>query len=718
MRLLYYILPLVSVLPASAQKLAPSALQAARQHQMVHGSRIRSLAPQEMVSGFIRISDAAVLPELEALGVEVRSNIKNHILTANIPVSALEAMAALEGVERIELGGEVRNKMDVARAEAGADLVHSAAEGLDRAYKGNGVIVGVVDQGFEYTHLDFKAEDGTTPRIQCAWNQSYHSEPPKGYRYGTEYATYRAMASAGCDYKYDMFHGSHVAGIAAGADLTSPYYGVATASDLIFVTYDNTADQVVDGVKYIFDKADQLGKPCVVNISIGTHTGPHDGTSLTDQALNALTGPGRIIVGAAGNEGTDAMHVGKVVTPESPLKVIPAFYSDTQKQFTCDFWGEPGKKFSIQPIVVNTLKGSITAYGTKVSSDGVDDINDIFEISADGITGTVNTTAVHDLDNGRGNIYVTCAVTVQGTGRMMGLLITTEDESCKVDGWHCYYRDFTANANCKKQGFQAGDYDSLVGEVGGTAQNVISVGSYNSRFEYTNVGGVTNYLSYPNTTPIMSDLSPFSSNGPTSDGRMKPDVCAPGFGVISAAQRHAIKTGACAAVTKDNKGESYYYEMDAGTSMASPYVAGSVALWLEANPTLSPDDVRSILRISSRRDAFTGPLGGDDDHLPTGDNRWGYGKIDTFGGLLCALRYDDIQSGIVSPALSDDDNLRVVVDRSARQLVEFVPGTEVEVYNAAGHLVARSADLSRLPSGSYIVRLKHGATSKTQKVVL
>lgn len=716
MRILKFLLPLVSALPASAQKLAPSALQAARQHQVVRGNRVQSLAPQECVSGFIRISDAAVLPKLEALGVMVRTNIKNHILTANIPVSALEPAAALEGVERIELGSEAHNKMDVARAEAGADLVRSVAEGLDRAYKGNGVVVGVIDQGFEYTHIDFKAEDGTTPRILSAWNQTYQSTPPKGWDYGTEYSNYRAMASAGYDYKYDTLHGTHVAGIAAGADMTSSYYGIASASDLIFVTYDTTADQIVDGVKYIFDKADQLGKPCVINLSLGSHTGPHDGTSLTDQAFDALTGPGRIIVGAVGNEGIHAMHVGKVVTPESPLKVIPSFFNESQKNFICDFWGEPGKTFSIQPIVVNTLKGTIMAYGTKVTVDDVNNIQDAFDIAADGVTGTVSITAVHDLDNNRDNIYVSCNVTAQGTGKTMGLLIATEEGDCKVDGWHCQCKDFIANATCQKQGFQAGDYDSLAGEIGGTAQNVISVGSYNTRFEYTSIEGIEYAMGGPNYT--MSDLSPFSSNGPTSDGRMKPEVCAPGFGVISAAQRHAINTGSCAAVTKDSKGESYYYEMNAGTSMAAPYVAGSIALWLEANPSLTPDDVRNIIRTSSRRDIFTGSLGAEGDALPKGDNRWGYGKIDTFNGLLCALNYDDLKNGIVAPALFDGGNLRVVVDRTTRQLVEFMPGTEVEVYNAAGRLVARSADLSHLPSGTYIVRLRRGTASKTQKVIL
>lgn len=647
MKHILYLLPAALLaLPASAQKLAPSALHAARQHQVVRQNRIQHVGAQTAVSGFIRITDATAIPYLEALGIVIRSNIKDRILTATMPVGALEAAAAVDGVERIELGAEVRQTMDVARAEAGADLVRSATQGLDRSYKGKGVIVGVVDQGFEYTHIDFKAEDGTTPRIKQAWNQKYNPanpDSPSGFSYGTEYRSWNQMASVDNDYQYDAFHGSHVAGIAAGADVKTPFYGVATESDLVFVTYDTTADQIVDGVKYIFDYADRVGKPCVINLSIGMHTGPHDGTSLTDQALDALAGPGRIIVGAVGNEGTNAMHVGKFVTAESPLKVIPAFYSDQTKQFVCDFWGDVGKTYYVQPIAVNSLKGTIVGYGERTACTAYNDAVSYFSMDEHGIEGAVTVTACHDLDNGRGNFYISGNVTSQGTGRMLGLLITTDEgEECYVNGWHCYYKDFTANANCQKQGFTPGDFRSLCSEIGGTSEGIISVGSYNTRLRYTNVEGTEYAVGGAGYT--MSDLSPFSSHGPTTDGRMKPEVCAPGFGVISAAQRHAIATGTCAYVSKDNRGNSYYYEFNAGTSMAAPYVTGSIALWLEARPEMTPAEVRNILKATCRHDNFTGT---------EPDNGWGYGKIDTYGGLLAALHYDEDTVGygsVLAPA--------------------------------------------------------------------
>ena len=321
-----------------------------------------------------------------------------------------------------------------------------------------------------------------------------------------------------------------------------------------------------------------------------------------------------------------------------------------------------------------------------------------------GIEGIIDVSVCHDLDNDRGNFYITGNVTAQGTGRMLGLLITTDEgETCYVDGWHSYIKEFTANTNCKKQGFTPG-------EIGGTANGIISVGSYNTRFNYTSVEGLEYVMGGPTYT--MSDLSPFSSNGPTSDGRMKPDVCAPGFGVISAAQRHAIQTGSCAYVSKDAKGNAYYYEMNAGTSMAAPYVTGSIALWLEAHPELSPDDVRNILKATCRRDNFTGEAC---------DNRWGYGKIDTHSGLLAAINYDEALVGL-HPAAADASNLRILYDRSSRSLRLCTDGSSATVYTTDGKRITSLSepvnDLSHLAHGTYIIKISKGAATNVVKIII
>lgn len=697
-----------------AQKLAPTAQLAAsqyaaqRQHSTFNGTAKAPGQAPETVKGFIRISHPDAIPQLEALGVKVRSNIKDQILTATMPVSVLEAAADIPTVERIELGAPVTPQMDYARAEANVNLVHDAAETLNRSYKGKGVVVGVVDAGFEYSHIAFNGEGSNTTRILRTWNQLFDGKAPEGYDYGSEYTDAATLFNRVTDGVSTMLHGTHVAGIAAGSDYNVPYYGVAPSSDLIFVTYRGNADDVVDGVKYIFDQADRLGRPCVVNLSLGVHIGPHDGSSLSDQAFEALAGPGRIIVGAVGNEARYNMHVSKHLAAGEEMKVMPSFLSLDNKDIQCDFWGDANKTFSIQPVVVNTLKGTIAYAGEKFSTATPTEQKAIFSLEENGIEGEVTVVTSTSPVNNRGNVFVNGSVTSFKTGCVIGFVMTSDDGDITIHGWNCHTTPFTANAKCQSNGWIEGDYNTIAAEIGGTSRGVISVGSYNARPRYTDASGMTYVydMAYP-----VGEISDYSSKGPTVDGRMKPEVCAPGC-AISAAQRYAINTERAAAVSTDSRGNKCYYAFDRGTSMAAPFVAGSVALWLEANPELGPDDIRNILRTSSRQDEFT--------DTPSANSKSGYGKIDVYNGLLAALDYDFSATGITAPA-ADGHNLRVAYDRTSEVLTNFQPGAVAEVYNAAGQRVLTSSDthisLTHLAAGTYVVRLTDGRHTATQKIL-
>lgn len=680
---------------------------AASQNQSIsqrHTANTETVAPMDLL---IKIKEADAVPALEAMGVTIRSNVRNRILTAKVQANLLQQIAELESVESIELAPSMELKMDAVRAEAGADMAHQGGGTLDRGYAGKGVMIGIVDSGFEYTHLNFKAKDGVTPRLIRAWNQVLEGEGPENFGYGVEYTDYKTAERQVNDKVTSTFHGTHVAGIAGGGDYTTPYYGVAPESDLVFVTFKATADDVIDGVKYIFDQATEAGKPCVINLSLGAQEGPHDGTSLTDQALDMLTGPGRIIVGAVGNHGTTKAHVAKNITKDAPLMVLPV---KELKTFACNFWGEPDKDFYVQPIIVNTLKGTISYYGEKLYCSDSNVSLQTFNNKDHKVTGSVNLAASFFAENGKGNCSITGEQTAQSTGYAIGLLFGTDAEECMLNGWNNRNLNFDANEKCLAAGFSEGDNHSLNVEVGGTAKKIITVGSYNSRTDYTAVNG-RDYV-WGGGKYTMSEFSDFSSSGPTIDGRMKPEVCAPGAGVISSAQRQAINMLSCAYVTKDSKGQSYYYEINGGTSMAAPYVTGSIALWLEANPDLSPEDIRSILRRTSRHDAYTG-------NQP--DNSWGYGKIDTFAGLVLAANYHyepEPDPDGINTLTTDQNNLRVAYDRSKRELISILPDTSIEVYSSAGQLVSRNADLHHLPAGTYIVRLKRGMDTATQKIIL
>ena len=705
----------LGLLGSQAQKLAPTARLAADQYaaqSLANGQRVasQSRTATETVKGFIRISHPDAIPQLEALGIKVRSNIKNQILTATMPVSVLDAAAEIPTVERIELGAPVKPQMDIARAEAGIDPIHTGANGLDKPYKGDGVIVGVVDAGFEYSHIAFNAAGSNTTRLLRTWNQLFEGKAPEGFDYGVEYTDAATLANRVTDGVSTMLHGTHVAGIAAGADTNVPYYGVAPASDLIFVTYRGNADDVVDAVKYIFDQADRLGRPCVVNLSLGVHIGPHDGSSLSDQAFEALAGPGHIIVGAVGNEARYNMHVSKHIAAGDEMKVMPdpIINSNSEKTVQCDFWGDAGKSFSIQPVIVNTLKGTVAYAGEKISTTDPHTLTINYNLSDHGVEGKVTVVTATSPANNRGNAYVTGSSVSNRTGHAIGFVMTSDDGEMTIHGWNCNTNSFSSTGKCLSEGWLPGDKQTIAAEIGGTSRGVISVGSYNARTRYADAGGTTYVYDAAYPFGMISD---FSSVGPTVDGRMKPEVSAPG-NAISAAQRYAISSDKVAAVSTDSRGNKCYYAHDRGTSMAAPFVAGTVALWLEANPELGPDDIRNILRTTCRQDEFT--------DTPGLDSRSGYGKIDPYNGLLAALNYDFNATGITAPA-EDGHNLRAAYDRTSEVLTNFQPGAVAEIYNAAGQRVLTSADshisLAGLAAGTYVVRLRCGSHIATQKII-
>jgi subtilisin family serine protease len=179
---------------------------------------------------------------------------------------------------------------------------------------GEGVVVGIVDSGVDLGHADLRRADGST-RIVSLWDQSNDGgTPPGGFTYGTEWDSTAINAGTATQTDTDG-HGTHVITTAAGngratgnGQPAGTYVGVAPKADVIAVKTTYAATAIVDGVKYIFLKAAALGKNAVVNLSLGTQAGPHDGTYGFDTLIDALTGPGKIVVASAGNRQDDDIH--------------------------------------------------------------------------------------------------------------------------------------------------------------------------------------------------------------------------------------------------------------------------------------------------------------------------------------------------------------------------------------------------------------------------
>lgn len=673
--------------------------------------------PAATIKAYVKINAPQAIEAIEALGATVNSRT-THYLTAEIPVNSLRAISELESVDYVQMESPVKPNMIYARAMSNADEAHTNYNTLKRAYYGTGVVIGIIDCGFEYGHPAFWSMDGTEYRVKRVWNQNFTSgRTPANFNYGTEYTTKDEILNA----RYDVntsYHGGHVAGIATGADMNSEYYGFAPDAEIVLVSNGTSNVNVTDAAQYIFDYAKKVGKPCVINMSIGTHYGPHDGTSTSDLMFEEMVGPGRILVGAAGNEGEINLHLHKKFTEDDlTLKTMINYADDNYQTALLDIWGTPGKHFTVKGVVVDLLKGRIIAETPTISSTDVGSQRGDFTISATGVDAYMTLVSQATMaSNGRPNVYIESVANHVANNRKLGIIVTGEDGG-EVHIWNGSYGDLISG---KKSGWTNGDNQYTVSEIGGTGKSVISVGSYNTTFEYMTLDGSVYGFNSPNP---VGDISVFSSKGPTLDGRVKPDIAAPGMIVISAANQYAISTSTAADRTTFN-GKNYYYDVNAGTSMATPCVTGSLALWLEANPELTPERAKEILKASAVIDNYTKKPGAHPN------NTWGYGKLDTYAGLYIAAGNDTglqlIEGGLSEASLQcsqDGRELRLTFPSNmGRVRVSVATASGRMVYNdvvenahlGSSHTISTAA----WPAGVYIVTLSGPTCKQSIKVAL
>ncbi len=544
------------------------------------------------------------IEELKEKGFETRT-VAGDVATGLLEMGKLDDLAALDSVVKIESSRPLTGELNVSVPEIRANLVHTGPP----EFKGSGVIVGIIDSGIHYPHECFRKNDGTS-RILAIWDQYISAlgteTPPTGYNYGVEYTKtdIDSALSAADPFSvvrhrdYDIFygHGTHVSGIAAGdgsvagnGDPPFTYVGVAPEADIIFVANRVTTEALgdsagtLDAINYIFDKAASLGKPAVINQSQGDNLGPHDGTSLLERGIdNLLGGPGRSMVKSAGNAANVDIHAQGVVSAggsETVQFVVPV---DDKDPDTIDIWYSGKDQFGI----------SITVPGGNVSSvvsPGTTDTLDLPNGNRAFIDSVLDDPGNHD-----NRIYIqlllgTQPVIEQGTWAFTLNGITV------VDGQFDAWIERGLLAIPKFIGPHLNNNRTI--SVPGTSNEVITVASYITR----NAG--------------VGDISTFSSLGPTRDGRLKPEIAAPGEQIISAKAR--------------GSGTDQYWPWP-GTSMAAPHVAGTIALMFQRDNSLTQTKIRDCLTSTARSDTFTGAVP---------NNTWGYGKLDSKGAFDCKKQY-------------------------------------------------------------------------------
>lgn len=675
---------------------------------------LNDYAEATYVRAYIHFDPEVDLAAVEELGVKINARY-NGIATTQIPTDRVEQVANLEIVNYVEVATPVYTRMDVAREMSYIDEVHQGVD-IVTPYLGKDVVIGIIDMGFQYTHSNFLDEDSVTLRIKRVWDQNvYNGVAPQGYDYGEEYVTQEAILADICDSQYQT-HGTHVAGIAAGGNTSLGLQGAAPKADIVLVSldsYDYSSDRVslTDGIQYIYNYADSVGKPCVINMSLGAHVGPHDGTSTFDRICDELQGEGRLLVGSQGNEGDVPLHMAYTFNEtDTVAKYLYTFISSSYKVGQTDIWGDPNTPYSLQAILINKRTGEVITESDVIDA-AVEGKQTVY--FRDNSSGNVSFTTSQDPTTEKYNTYVYINFSSIDYGYSLGLVVTANEGSVHgwCDGQYLEFADIPVDDT-----WSIGDTSYTMGEIGGTGSRIISVGAYTSKTKFENLSGMVGSVS-----GVVGDIATFSSHGPTADNRMKPDIAAPGNCVISSYNAYMYDTYSLYLTHSDTiTGSVNYYGMMSGTSMSSPLVAGVLATWLEVNPQLTPEDVRAIFSRSATKDDYTG------DAV---DNIFGYGKINAWEGIkqLITTSGED-------ETLGDNVTEVVLYKQSDNQLELFfaqqTDGVQISLYTMSGALLSNRyveqvalgsseyVELEGLVSGIYIVLVATSESVETIKVVV
>jgi subtilisin family serine protease len=528
--------------------------------------------------------------------LKVRS-IVDDMVTAEAPISVVQKLTQSENVNYIEASSPLGSEIDKCCIDTKVSQVRSSLQ-----LTGKNVIIGIIDNGIDFTLDDFRNKDGSS-RILFLWDQNPKPTGPTSVLgkvpviddgktlearelYGTEYNKEeidKALRNQNpflyVPQKNDTGngHGTHVTGIAAGNGSMSngTYMGIAPSSDIIFVKTwmdKNIGDSntLIDGINYIFQKSDELDKPCCINISMGHHYGPHDGTSPDEIMIDKLVmqKKGRVIVKSAGNDGLEQLHKeGKVNNGETKILKLNVPTIDVDEDFISLWYS---KKDELE-ISISSPNGETTPKVNLNEENKHHKLSNGNEIeishtsgsqSKNGIVIVLKPGSINSIQNGKWFINITGKKVIDG----------------RFDAWIDHIKSTSFILSKLPTFDEAINQNSI--SIPGTSKQIITVG---------------NYL-------IESKINETSSQGPTTDGRIKPEITSPGTEIFSVASSQIN--------WKKNRLDKQFgkYVALTGTSQAAPIVCGIVAILLEKFPNLEIMQLRDKLFKGCRHDSYTGQV--------------------------------------------------------------------------------------------------------------
>lgn len=466
----------------------------------------------------------------------------HHIVTGRAPLHQIENIQRNQAVVSLQPSQPMLPTLSNTTTAMGVTKNQLASRGKDNG--GAGVVIGIIDFGCDFAHPNFLNEDGTT-RLISLWNQSDSHAPNGLTQYGRTYTNKeinQALATADpyATLRYEpsaKSHGTHVMDIAAGNGRRTGQAGVAPLAEIIFVDVAATdipyqgpqtalyhfgdSVQILEAIKFVFDQAGD--KPCVVNLSLGTNGGPHDGTSMVEQGIDALVREkeNRAVVIAASNSNGAGIHIDGEVEQSRSTSIEWNIY--TRGGGEVEIWYEPPCELEATLIAPD---GSVALTLPPNSSVSLD---------FNGQIAIFGSSRLNEPTNGSN---VICIWVAPGLDEGKWELRLTSS-----NGQGAHYHAWIERCDGAQSSFTNATESHTLGSIS-TGHDSIVVGSFNA-----------NNGKHP--------ISSFSSAGPTRDCRQKPDISAPGEHV------HAAYGRDHSAVLRMS-----------GTSMAAPAVAGMAALMM------------------------------------------------------------------------------------------------------------------------------------------
>lgn len=544
--------------------------------------------------------------------------------------------------------------------------------------------------------------------------------------------------------------------VAKTEEVPNPYYGVAPEADIAVSCGDLQDACIAYGIAYMLGYAEDMmkyeNKPTVLSLSLGSTSGPHDPNNTMNKFLE-YCGEEQIIVLAAGNEGDLKIALRKDITEAEPamatmiypfyMRYDPSkptnYYNNYVRYGSVVIYASDDRPFSINAILYDKDRGRVTA--TLQGLNGIEGAYYVSDESQKTYENDMVSSALGRYFNG----YIGGGSMLDETvNRYYGVvdyflmnklqkgsdIDENGDETvlvgfqvigqpgqtieCYADGYYTWMSNYGIEGTIRVSGTETpvldGQRDGTISDMA-VGENVLVVGAYTLRKDWTTLSG--DLFGYNESDGfVVGDIGQYTSYGTLRDGRTLPHVCAPGSAVISAISRpfveaefrgyeNQIPYNMVAKTSFD--GKDYYWVPETGTSMSTPFVAGSIALWLEADPTLKIDDIKDIVAKTARRD----------EYVENGNQvQWGAGKFDAIAGLKEVIKRAGIQGVTV-----DGNNDRLILTPAGNNVFDVFVGDasslDVNVYSLTGARVYNnvytgceaSVDLSSLGAGVYAVNV-------------